>query len=124
MKIANDIYNPIYQLIRKHAKERVMFGCTFVEFGKLTIQEQRTRVPGFTQLSPVCLTVSAGRSAEEKKKLNKLAVKQMEGASLMTLPTAQANVESQLQEALLALKEVHGCHCMKFTHLSLHGMAP
>ena len=54
-----------------------MCGCTFDEFEELTIQEQRTRVPGFTPLSAVCLTVSAGRSAEEKKKLNKLAVKQM-----------------------------------------------
>jgi hypothetical protein len=53
--------------------------------------------------------------------LNKLAVKQMEGASSMTMQTALAKVESHLQEALLPLKEAHGCHCMKFTHLSQHG---
>jgi hypothetical protein len=47
MKIANainnPINNPIYRLIAKHAKERLMFGCTFDEFEELTIQEQRTR---------------------------------------------------------------------------------
>jgi hypothetical protein len=83
--INNPINNPIYRLIAKHAKERAMFGCTFHEFGELTIQEQRTRVPGFTELSAACLTANAGRSAEEKKKLNRLAVKQMGGASSMTI---------------------------------------
>ena len=39
----------------------------------------------------------------------------------MTPQTALAKVESHLQEALLPLKEVHGCHCCKFTHLSQLG---
>jgi hypothetical protein len=110
-KVANAINNPIWILKRKHAKERMMFGCLFVEFAQLTIQEQQSRVPGFTQLSRRVMfgCTYAGGSAEEKKKLNTLAVKQMEGASSMTLQTAQANVESQLQEALLALKDAHGC---------------
>ena len=75
--ITSPTNNPIYKLIAKQAKERLMSGCTFDEFLKLTNQEQRTRLPGFTELSAVCLAVNDGRSAEEKKKLNKLAVKQM-----------------------------------------------
>jgi hypothetical protein len=50
--INNPINNPIYNLIRKHAKERLVFGCTFDELASLTIQEQRTRVPGFTDALP------------------------------------------------------------------------
>jgi hypothetical protein len=116
--INNPINNPINDLNAKLAKERLTFGCTFDELIKLTNQEQRTRLPGFTELSAVVLAVYDGRSAEEKKKLNKLAVKQMEGASSATPQTALAKVESHLQEALLPLKEVHGCHVCKFTHLS------
>jgi hypothetical protein len=41
-KISNAINNPIWILKRKHAKERVMFGCLFVEFAQLTIQAYST----------------------------------------------------------------------------------
>jgi hypothetical protein len=119
--INNRINNPIYTLKAKQAKERLILGCIFDEFIKLSKQEQQTRLPGFTELSAVVLTANAGRSAEEKKQLNRLAVKQMKIASSVTPQTALAKVEPHLQEALLLLKEVHGGHCCKFTHLGGYG---
>jgi hypothetical protein len=82
------INNPIYALKAKQAKERLVLGCTFDELINLSKQEQQTRVPGFTELSAVALTANAGRSAEEKKQLNMLAVKQMKVASSVTTQTA------------------------------------
>ena len=86
--INNRINNPIYTLKAKQAKERLVLGCTFDELINLSKQEQQTRVPGFTELSAVALTANAGRSAEEKKQLNMLAVKQMKVASSVTTQTA------------------------------------
>jgi hypothetical protein len=50
------------------------------------------------------MTANAARSIDERKKLNTLAVKQMEGTSSVTLQTALAKVEPQLEEALSLLK--------------------
>jgi hypothetical protein len=126
--IWNLINNPKSQLKAKEAKERLILGCTFAEFIVLSLQEQQRGLPGFTELSAMIKVVNDARSAEERKRLNRVAVKPMEVTSPMTLQTALAKVETQVEEALSLFKwsaeneqaeGAAGAHCCKYSHLSV-----
>jgi hypothetical protein len=98
--INNPINGPKCRLKAKEAKGRLIFGCTFAGFLLLSPEEQQRRPPGFKEINAMALAVNDARSAEERKKFNRAAVKQMEVTSSVTLQTALAKAEPQFEEAL------------------------